>query len=244
MIQDETDGEERTEFWDRLPKRIKGPLGLDVDLEIQDAEEDDDNLEVIPKLFKLKSKIHQFSTGPYEQISQDGVVPFLYQLKSTEIYVLNTGFEYITWIGKDADPEFCKLEHSFKVFPLTLLYIKRYRQPAMLPLHMYKEGYEPPAFFDHFDRSEYVPTRWDTFFESLNSIYERIFPPKKRIIQVEEEASVTEEETDFRARARSWLRANTQFWVRKDADEEPADPPPMPDYPMVRLTMHEMSGRI
>jgi len=158
--------EDRPEFWCHIAKRKKG---VNKDLEIQEApEDDDDNFEVTPKLFKLKSKIHQFSTGPYDQLTDGSGKPFRHMIKSTEVYVLDTGFDYLVWIGKDADPQLCKGDATYKVFPLTLLYIKRYSRPGQLPIHMYKEGLEPPGFFDRFDDSPYVPTKFE---EKMDVLY-------------------------------------------------------------------------
>lgn len=217
LTQDVDDGEHRTEFWDRLPTVIRGTFGLDIELEMQEpGEEEDDNLNVIPTLHKLKSKIHQFSTGPFDALTDGKTRPFRWQLKSTELYILDTGFEYLVWIGKDAEPEFCKLEHSFKVFPLTLLYIKRNRRAAMLPIHMFKEGFEPDDFFDHLDSSEYVPTRMDRYVEVLNGMVMwlgSLAPNRQQTDAKVALGLVGPEESSWRARTRSWLRRNTGFEV-------------------------------
>ena len=85
LTQDVDDGEHRTEFWDRLPRVIRGTFGLDIELEMQEpGEDDDDNLNVIPTLHKLKSKIHQFSTGPFDALTDGKTRPFRWQLKSTD----------------------------------------------------------------------------------------------------------------------------------------------------------------
>lgn len=211
----------RPEFWDRLPKVIKGPLGDDIELEIQSAAgDDDDDIEVIPKMFKLKSQIYQFSTGPYDQIGDGTSKPYRSDLLTTEVYLIDTGFEYLVWIGNDANPDLCKLEHSFKIFPLALLYIKRYKVPAMLPLHMYKEGFEPEGFFGHFDHGEKILTRWEKLGLMLDRMFVKVFPHKKRdVVEVDLQADQSmlkrlglSEASEYKARARSFLRATTKFW--------------------------------
>jgi len=160
MTQGVDDAEEdRPEFWGHIAKRKKGSL---VELTIQEVEdEDDDVLDVTANLFKLKSKIHEFSTGPYDKLSDGINKPFRYHIQSTEIYLLDTGFDYLVWVGKDADPQLCKGDSTFKVFPLALLYVKRYSRPGQLPIHIYKEGLEPLGFWERFDHSPYIPTKFE-----------------------------------------------------------------------------------
>ena len=80
------------------------------------------------------------SGASYSRVARGGK-PSISKLKSTSVYLLDTGFEIYLWVGHDASTAI-----KASAFPCAQQYLKKYKRPPVLVIHRYNEGKEPDAF--------------------------------------------------------------------------------------------------
>jgi len=145
LDQGDNDSEEvSADFWSAFGEEVS-ILGMKLSSGIQSAAaagDDDDMANIVPTLFKLKATLGGFASGPFGKVSGGKKKhPPVSDLKSNGVFLVDTGFEIYVWIGKGSSADLV-----LKIFPLTMLYLRRCQRPPILGLHMYREGFETDDF--------------------------------------------------------------------------------------------------
>ena len=94
----------------------------------------------------MKQSLGGFATGPFRKISGGKKrKPPISDLTSTGIHLVDTGFEIFLRIGSESSRDL-----AAKIFPFAMLYLRRFKRPPILGIHVYWEGFESDEFLNLF----------------------------------------------------------------------------------------------
>ena len=134
-------------MWEHLPgeRTFLGIKYADIKIRTEEGGGDDEKVEAYPwTLYKLKESgsVSRVSRGQRKK-------PPISKLKSDYAYLFDSGFEIFVWVGKKAPSS---IRGSFSTFAQS--YLKSYRRPPVLPIHLEKEGQETTNFNVFFGPAE------------------------------------------------------------------------------------------
>uniref|UniRef100_A0A7S4F259 Gelsolin-like domain-containing protein n=1 Tax=Chrysotila carterae TaxID=13221 RepID=A0A7S4F259_CHRCT len=140
VLQEGAADEANSPFWSHLPGERK-MLGVKMkDIKIKDASaggDDEAVEEFTPVLVKLNA-----SGG--SKVASGTKLP-ISKLKSSGVYVYDTGFRLFLWVGKSAAQQ-----DKVSAFPFAQKYLKAHKRPGVLPITRVNEGKETQEFLSLF----------------------------------------------------------------------------------------------
>ena len=177
------DAEQGADFWSNFPSLADSKfLGLgsgDMIQSAEDAGDDDEVANVLPILYKMSRTLGGFSSGAFKFVSggpesdkktsclrrrfqlvpsKRGIKPPISDLLDKHIYLVDSGFEINVWLGQHSSADL-----AIKIFQLAMLYLRRYQRPAVLPIHIYRQGHEPKEWHDFFGPIM-LPNKWQRWY--------------------------------------------------------------------------------
>ena len=114
-------------------------------IKIKDAESggDDDAIQkFVPALFRMTGGLKCVWRKPNAK-------PPISKLKTSQVMMLDTGFQIFIWAGK-ASP----IQDRTSAFTFAQSYLKKYKRPSVLPITRFNEAMEDRVFTDYFGPAE------------------------------------------------------------------------------------------